>query len=162
MNWLDIVIIAIVVVSAVACLFQGAIRTVFGIAGILAGIFLAGRYYEQLAILLSPDGASWSGIAAYAIILFATLVAVLVVGWIVARIVHLVMLGWLDKLIGFVLGAGLGAILCAAILIIVSKYSSEAVGFVSQSALAEFLMAKFPLVLALLPQDFNFVKDIFQ
>ena len=162
MNWLDIVIIVIAAVSAIACLFQGAIRTAFGIAGLLGGIFLAGHYYQSFASLLSPDGASWSKVAAYAIILLLTLLAALIIGWVAKQFIHLVVLGWIDKLVGFVLGAGLGAMLCAAILTIVSKYLPGTVDFISQSTVAEFLVAKFPLLLALLPEEFDFVKDIFQ
>ena len=71
MNWLDIVIIVVAVLLGIAGLRQGIIKTVIGIAGLIGGIVLAGRYYDELAARLSPAGATWANIAAYAIILIA-------------------------------------------------------------------------------------------
>ena len=161
MNWLDIVIIVVVVLLGFGGLRQGIIRTVFGIAGLIGGIVLAGRYYDELAAVLSPSGATWVNIAAYAIILLATLIVAGVVGNLVAKAVHFAALGWLDRLIGCVLGIFIGGLLCAAILAIVLKYYPAAAATISQSGVAEFLMDQFPLLLALLPADFDFIRDFF-
>ena len=161
MNWLDIVIIVVAVLLGLAGLRQGIIRTVFGIAGLIAGVVLAGRYHDELAALLFPADARWADIAAYVIILLATLVAAAVVGWLVARLVHFAALGWLDRLLGFIVGIFTGGLLCAAILAVVLKYYPGAGTFVSQSGIARFLMDGFPLLLALLPADFDSVRDFF-
>ena len=162
MNWLDIVIIVVAFLCAIPCLRRGAIRTAFSAAGIVLGIFLAGHYYHSLANLFSSDDATWAGIAAFALILIATLVIATIAGWVIARIVQIMMLGWLDKLVGFVLGAGIGGMLCAAILTIISKYFPSAGEVIAQSVLARFLMDQFPLLLALLPEEFDRVRDFFQ
>ena len=161
MNWLDIVIIVVAVLLGIVGLRQGIIRTVFGIAGLIGGIVLAGRYYGGLAAVLSPSGATWANIAAYAIILIATLIVAGVVGSLVAKLVHFVMLGWLDRLVGCVLGVVIGGLLCAAVLAIVAKYYPGSVATISQSGLARFLMEQFPLLLALLPEEFDFIRDFF-
>ena len=161
MNWLDIVIIVVAVLMGFLGLRQGIIRTVFGIAGLIGGIVLAGRYYGGLAAVLSPSGATWANIAAYAIILIATLIVAGVIGWLVARLVHLVLLGWLDRLVGCILGVVIGGLLCAAVLAIVGKYYPGAEAVISQSGLARFLMGGFPLLLALLPKEFDLIRDFF-
>lgn len=161
MNWLDILIIVVAGILGFVGLRNGIIRTAFGIAGLIGGIVLAGRYYGGLAHLISPAGAIWATIAAYAIILLATLIVASVIGWLVARLVRIAMLGWLDRLVGFVLGAFIGSMLCAAVLAIVSKYYSGAAGVIASSAIARFLMAGFPLLLALLPEEFDSVRDFF-
>ena len=161
MNWLDIVIIVVIVLLGVAGLRQGIIRTVFGIAGLIGGIVLAGRYYGELAALLFPSGAIWGNIAAYAIILLATLLVAGVIGWLVAKLVHFAALGWLDRLVGFILGVVIGGLLCAAVLAIVGKYYPGAEAVISQSVIARFLMEQFPLLLALLPAEFDFIRDFF-
>jgi membrane protein required for colicin V production len=161
MNWLDIVIIVVAVLLGIVGLRQGIIKTVFGIAGLIGGIVLAGRYYDELAAVLSPSGATWVNIAAYAIILIATLIVAGVIGRLVAKLVHLVLLGWLDRLVGCVLGVFIGGLLCAAILAIVVKYYPGTEAVISQSGLARFLMERFPLLLALLPGDFDFISDFF-
>lgn len=161
MNWLDIVIIVVAVLLGLAGLRQGIIKTVFGIAGLIVGIVLAGRYYGELAALLSSSGATWANIAAYAIILIATLIVAGVIGWLVAKLVHFVMLGWLDRLVGCVLGVFIGGLLCAAVLAIVGKYYPGTESVISQSVIAKFLMERFPLLLALLPEEFDFIRDFF-
>ena len=161
MNWLDIVIVIISIIFAILGLWKGAIRATFSLAGLIGGIILAGHYYQPLAALLSPGGAAWSRIAAYAIILIATLVVAGIIGWIVAKMVHVTILGWLDRLLGLVLGFAIGSMLCAAILAILSKYLSGMEAVIANSALARLLMWQLPLLLALLPDEFAFIHDFF-
>jgi membrane protein required for colicin V production len=146
MNWLTIVIIVVIVGLGIAGLRQGLIRTVFGIAGLIGGIFLAGRYYDELAARLFPSGAMWGNIAAYAIILIATLVVAGVIGWLLAKLVNFAALGWLDKLVGGILGVVIGGLLCAAILAIAVKYYPGMATTVDQSVIARFLVGGFPLL----------------
>ncbi|OGN98280.1 MAG: hypothetical protein A2Z77_05770 [Chloroflexi bacterium RBG_13_51_36] len=161
MNWLDIVIVVVAVLLGLAGLRQGIIRTVFGIAGLIAGIVLAGRYYDNLAAALFPAGGTGAHIAAYVIILLATLLVAGVVGWLIAKLVHFAMLGWLDRLVGFILGVFIGGLICAAVLAIVLTYYPGAEAVISRSGLARFLMDGFPLLLALLPAEFDFIRDFF-
>jgi len=146
MNWLDIVIIVVVAFLGIVGLRQGLIRTVFGIAGLIGGIFLAGRYYDELAALLFPSSAIWANIAAYAIIAVATMVVAGVIGWLLAKVVNFVALGWLDKLVGGILGVVIGALLCAAILAIVVKYYPGMGATINQSIIARFIVRGFPLL----------------
>lgn len=53
MNWLDIVIAALVALSALFGYRKGFLRKLFGIIGILAGFFLAVRFYSAVFDLLS-------------------------------------------------------------------------------------------------------------
>ena len=161
MSWLDATIIVIALVFGLSGLRKGAIRAAFDIAGLVAGIVLAGRYYQSLASILSSSGAVWAKIAAYAIILLVTLVVASVIGWIVAKLVHITILGWIDRLVGLVLGVAIGSMLCAAALAIVSKYFPSSEAIISQSAIARFLMDQFPLLLVLLPEEFDFIRDFF-
>jgi membrane protein required for colicin V production len=146
MNWLDIVVIIVVVSLGIAGLRQGLIRTVFGIAGLIGGIFLAGRYYDELAARLFPSAAIWGNIAAYAIIAIATLVVAGVIGWLLAKLVNFAALGWLDKLVGCILGVVIGGLLCAAILAIAVKFYPGMEATIDQSVIARFLVGGFPLL----------------
>jgi membrane protein required for colicin V production len=146
MNWLDIVIIIVVVSLGIAGLRQGLIRTVFGIAGLIGGIFLAGRYYDELAARLFPSAAIWGNIAAYAIIAIATLVVAGVIGWLLAKLINFAALGWLDKFMGFILGVVIAGLLCAAILAIAVKFYPGMEATINQSVIARFLVGGFPLL----------------
>jgi membrane protein required for colicin V production len=146
MNWLTIVIIVVVAGLGIAGLRQGLIRTVFGIAGLIGGIFLAGRYYDELAALLFPSAAIWANIAAYAIIAIATLVVAGVIGWLLAKLVNFAALGWLDRLVGCILGVVIGGLLCAAILAIAVKFYPGMEAAINESVIARFLVGGFPLL----------------
>jgi membrane protein required for colicin V production len=161
MNWLDILIIVAALLLGFVGLRQGIIRTVFGIAGLIGGIVLAGRYYGALAGVLSPGGAIWASVAAYAIILIATLVVAGLVGHFIAKLVSLAALGWLDRLIGFLLGVFVGLLSSAAALAIVAKIYPGSEATISQSVVAKFLIAQLPLVLALLPKEFGSIRNFF-
>jgi len=49
MNWLDFVILAIIVVTMIVGIFKGFVRQVIGLAAVVAGLVLAVVYYEQAA-----------------------------------------------------------------------------------------------------------------
>jgi uncharacterized membrane protein required for colicin V production len=122
---------------------------------------LAGHFYQGLALKLSAEGATWAVIAAYAIILLVTLIVASVAGWFVAKMVHALPFGWVDRVIGFILGAFVGCMLCAAMLAILCKYIPSVEAAVAQSAVAATVMKGFPLLLALLPENFDFLSGLF-
>jgi membrane protein required for colicin V production len=161
MNWVDIAIIAGAVLFGLLGFWQGFIKALFGILGLIVGIALAGHFYQPLALKLSSEGAAWAGIAAYAIILVVTVIVAGVAGWFVAKMVHALPFGWLDRLLGFILGAFMGSMLCAAVLAILCKYVPGVEAAVAQSAVAATVMKGFPLLLALLPDNFDFLSGLF-
>ena len=161
MNWVDIVIIAGAVLFGLLGLRQGFIKALFGILGLIVGIVLAGHFYQPLALKFSSEGAAWAGIAAYAIILVVTVIAAGVAGWFVAKTVHALLFGWLDRMLGFILGAFMGCMLCGAMLAILCKYVPSVEAAVAQSAVAATVMKGFPLLLALLPENFGFLSGLF-
>jgi membrane protein required for colicin V production len=71
-----------------------------------------------------------------------------------------VLLGWVNRLGGAVLGFILGAFFCGAVLTMWVKYIGIG-DTVSGSALARFLLDGFPLALGLFPAEFDSVRDFF-
>jgi membrane protein required for colicin V production len=146
MNWLSILIIVAIASLAIAGLRQGMVRAAFGIAGLIVGIALAGRYYDELAALLFRSGADWANILGYAMIAVATLVVAGIIGFFLSKLVNFAALGWLDKLVGLILGILIASLLCASILAIVLKYYPGTTGTIDESIVARFLVKAFPLV----------------
>jgi membrane protein required for colicin V production len=162
MNWLDVAIIVVAVVLGFVGMKHGIIRTVFSIIGLVVGIVLAGRYYDGFANLFSSYEFAWAGIVAFAIILLATMALVGWIGSLISKLLKSLMLGWIDKLVGGILGLFLGAVFCAAFFTIVAKYFPGAGTYFVNSTMATLLMSKFPLLLGLLPSDFDFIRNLFQ
>ena len=162
MNWVDIAIIIAGLIFAFIGLSHGLIRMAFSIAGLVGGIALAGRYHEPFAAILSPSGSNWAGIAAFVIIVFATLVVANLISQLIKKAANILLLGWVDRVCGFILGAGIGVMLCAASLTIVSKYFPNLVqDTIGQSTVAKLVMDQFPMLLGLLPENFDFIRDSF-
>ena len=162
MNWLDIAILVAIVVAAVIGLRTGIIKAVLSLAGLIVGVILAGRYYVLLSQQLSfiPQ-ASIAEIVAFAIILIGVLIIAAVLAGLFKWAASLVMLGWVNRLGGAVFGLVLGAILCSAILAIWVKFLGIQ-GAIVESTLAPILLDRFPMVLALLPDEFDIVRSFFR
>jgi membrane protein required for colicin V production len=161
MNWLDIVIIIGLIISLVNGIQQGLIKVLFSLAGGIIGVVLAGRYSDALAEKLSfISDINIAGIVAFIIIVIATLIVATILGIIVKKIASAVLLGWLDKLGGAVLGVVMGAIFIGAILAMYLRYEGPT-DVITSSALATFLLDKFWVVLGLLPDQFDYIRSYF-
>lgn len=162
MNWLDIVTLILIIISAVIGLKIGIIKALFTAAGMIVGVVLAGRFSESLAGTLTfISDAGWAKVIAFAIIL----IGVMVIAWVLAAVIKkatsAVLLGWVNRLGGAVLGFVLGAFFCGALLTMWVNFLGIG-GTVSDSALARLLLDGFPFVLALLPAEFDSVRSFFQ
>ncbi len=161
MNWLDIIIIVVVVIATFWGLRTGLIMAVLSLAGLIVGVILAGRFYiplsEQLGFI--PQ-ATVAKVVAFAIIL----IGVMIIAGVLARLLKwaatITMLGWVNRLGGAVFGLVLGAIFCSALLAIWVKFFGS--GLVTEAFLARVLLDKLPLILGLLPSEFDAVRSFFQ
>jgi membrane protein required for colicin V production len=162
MNWLDIIILILLVVPALIGLKIGIIKAVLTVIGIIVGVVLAGRFYEPLAdamSFISNEGVA--KIVAFAIILVVVMIIAAVGAALIKKVVSAMLLGWVNRLGGAILGLVLGAIFCGALLSIWVKFLG--IGeTVSESALANMLLDGFPMILAFLPDEFDSVRSFFQ
>ena len=162
MNWLDIVIIVLIAIPTLIGLRTGIIKSALSLAGVIIGIILAGRYYVALSEQLTfiPQ-ANFARIAAFAIILIGVMIVAGILASLLKWITSAVMLGWVNHLGGATFGFVLGAIFCSALLAIWVKFLGIG-GPIAESGLAPLLLDRFPLILALLPEEFNAVRSFFQ
>lgn len=162
MNWLDIVIIVVIAISAFGGLKNGLIKAVLSLAGLIVGVVLAGRYYtpisEQLTFIPQDNIAR---IVAFAIILIGVMVIAGVLANLLKRAVSAVMLGWVNRIGGAVFGLVLGAVFCGALLAMWIKFIGIQ-SIIVESAMTNMLLDFFPVVLALLPDEFGAVRSFFQ
>ena len=162
MNWLDIVIIVAIAITALIGLKIGIIKAVLFLAGLIVGVILAGHFYvplsEQLAFIPQANIAK---IVAFTIILIGVMVIAGVLTKLLKWAASVMMLGWVNHLGGAVFGLVLGAILCSALLATWVKFFGVT-GAITESSLTALLLDRFPMVLALLPEEFDAVRSFFQ
>lgn len=162
MNWLDIVLIVILAVAAFVGLKLGLIKMVLGLVGVVVGVILAGHFYLPLAerlTFISSEGVA--RVVAFAIILVGVMVVALVLAGLLKWAASLMMLGWVNRLGGAVLGVLMGAVFCGAFLAAWVKFFGAG-GAIIGSFLAGVMLDGFPLILALLPAEFDAVRAFFQ
>ena len=161
MNWLDIVIIIGLLVALFSGLKAGLVKMLFIVVGVIIGVTLAGRYADGLGNAMGfISDHNTAATVAFVIILVATLIVALILAVIVERLVHWVLLGWLDSLGGAIFGLLLGAIFIGAILAMCYHWLGVQ-ETIAGSALGRFLIDKFGLVLGLLPAEFQGIHSIF-
>ena len=162
MNWLDIVLIAVLALATFLGFRRGIIAMVFPIVGLIIGVVLAGHYYGTVGGWLPIDNQQHAGWAGYAIIIVVVLIVSVILASVLRRFIRLVLLGWVDRLGGAILGLAVGGLFCAAVLAASVKFGLGS-GLVDGSGISTLLLDWLPAVLVLLPGEFgDAVRDFFQ
>ncbi len=162
MNWVDIVLVIAIAISALIGMKKGVIGIALTLAGLVLGVFLAGRYYILLSQYLSfISHAGLVKVAAFAIIFIGVMVIAGVLARLLGKIASAIMMGWANRIGGGVLGGILGAIFCGAFLAMWVKFLGMT-QVIAESRIAPILLNQFPRVLALLPGEFEAIRFFFQ
>jgi membrane protein required for colicin V production len=104
---IDLLFILVLAYGVIRGLFKGFIVEAVTFAGLLAGLFFARQYSLFLAEYISGFGDISSRLSlAIAFLMIVIVVAVVfyVIAKIVEKIAKIILLGWLDKLLGMVFG----------------------------------------------------------
>ena len=161
MNWLDIFLIVALFIPAFIGLKQGIIKSALSPAGLIVGVVLASNFYTVLgsALSLIPNE-QVAEFVAFGLIIAVVMLITSLASRLLKSILSIVMLGWVDHLGGVVFGVLLGSILWGATLAVWVGFFGT--GLVTESFIAAVLLDKFPLVLALLPSEFDIIRNYFQ
>lgn len=161
MNWLDIVILIVIVLFFFGGLKNGIIKTLVSLAGLVAGTALAGQYYPILTPYLTfiPE-ITIANIVAFISILMAVLVFAAVVAVILTHFAKAILLGWLNGLLGGVFGFLMGVITVSVLCAIWVRFRGPS-DVIQESQFARTLLNYFPFILSLLPSDFGSIREFF-
>lgn len=164
MNWLDIVIIIFLAITTITGLSKGLIKTIIPLVGVIVAVVLAGRLYGSVGDWLSTwlHSTSQANIVGFAIIFVAVIIVSLIIASLLNKFLSLLLLGWIDKLGGAILGLLIGGFVIGAILTIITRYNFPGMqGTIHNSSLASFFVAHFNMALPLLPKEFDSVRQFF-
>jgi membrane protein required for colicin V production len=153
MNALDIGLIVLLAVGAFIGLMRGLVRILIGILTLVVAFFLASRYQDQIAAVLTGRHVSETParIGAYVLVFLATMIAGGLVAWVVGKMLKLAMLSFPDRLAGGALGV-VAALLAAAFLVhpLVAS-SADGSRLLTTSKLAPYVSVVADLVNAVAP-----------
>jgi membrane protein required for colicin V production len=115
MVWIDIAIIALVVLSAVLSLFRGFVKEALALASWLVALWVAMLFYADLAVVLSQWIAepSLQNIAAFSILFISVLLLGALVNYLAGKLVVKTGLTGTDRMLGAVFGVARGAFIVA-------------------------------------------------
>ena len=126
-NWLDLVI----TVTWISGLFlgwkMGLFGAVFAAGGAVVGVFLAARFSDDVADLLTDSVTSdtLATVIAYVAILALAFTAAQVLRAVLIEGLKRIAMGWLDPVGGMLLGLVAGFILAGALVAVMARYSSD-------------------------------------
>ena len=128
MNWVDWVILGIVGASVIAGLFRGAIRTLFGFAGVIVGFLVASRESGAVGMVL----ANWmreevAAVLGFVLVFAGIAIVFALTGWLLRTFLVKIFLGWVDRTLGLFLG-----FVKAAVIVGVLALAAEATGLVPE------------------------------
>ena len=160
MNWLDVTLVLFLALATLLGLSRGLVKIVLPAIGLMVGVIVAGRYYDALAhrVLSSHSNAAY--VIAFVLIVTIFLIAAVILAYILQKTLSLILLGWADRLLGGLLCLVIGSLFVGTVLALLLKYSL-AVPSIEESAVASFLVDKFPMTLSLMPREFEGVKSFF-
>ena len=126
-TWFDIIIIAVVIILGIKGIINGLIKEVFGLIGIIGGVIIASRNANLVGDLISLYIYQLSDSAEF---FFGFLLALLVfwficlmLGNLLTKMLKMSGLGFVDRLLGFFVGAAKIFLVLAILAAIVSKIS---------------------------------------
>lgn len=119
MSDLDIVIIAVWVIFTILGIYWGLIRQGLALAGLVVGLVVAGRYSSEIAAWLSSFIAddTLSGVLGFLLVLGGVSLSTSLIASLLRIFVGLLFLGWLDHLLGGLLGLLQGVLASAIVLV---------------------------------------------
>jgi len=165
MNWLDIVVILVIVALTLAAYSAGLIREVVTFFAVVIGVVVASLLYERLArdVLVFNDDEG----AAEAVSFLMLFGAVYLFGQIGAYVLKtgaaLLMLGPLDHFGGAVFGFVKGIIVVQVLLVIFASYPSlDLDGAVADSKVARYIVDDLGIVRRVAPENIRDRFDVFR
>ncbi len=163
MNSLDTMIVVVVLVFGALGIYWGLIRQVLAVVGLVAGVVMASRYglvvADALGSVISSDAVA--NALGFVFVMIAVSAAASLLATLLRRFVGLLFLGWLDHLIGGLLGVLQGLLACAVLVIVAATFPTEL--WMDGLAASQFapLLTRVPgaLILMLLPEPFHFAAQ---
>ena len=127
MNWLDLIIILILIGGVFSGYRNGLIGEVASLAGLILGIWGAVRFSWWAAELLEGFGLSFSlmPVISFVITFIVIVLVVQAVAGLVRHLLETISLGWFNKIAGIAAGVVKAAIISSVILILISSFDDR-------------------------------------
>jgi len=106
MHIVDIIFCGIGLIFLIIGIKRGFITEIFRLTAMIAGFVIAVQYHEELYRRLTfiTTSSNIKSVITFLTLYIATAGSLLIIGWAVRKLIHLTMLGWLDRALGGLIG----------------------------------------------------------
>jgi len=155
LNWLDVIVILVVIFFTIRGVLKGLFREAFGLAGILLGIIVAINRYEAVGQVIARELEKLSTLSpkvvnliSFSIIFIGIALLCSLAGVLLHKVAKYSFIRSLDQAGGFLLGLFEGSLICsiALILLSVSPLADRSSGWMKNSFFSPYLLKEGPAV----------------
>jgi membrane protein required for colicin V production len=160
MNWLDIVLLIILLVSMLLSARKGFSREIVGMAAAVLALVLGMWFYGLAGSFLQPyvSSARLANLIGFLLVVFAVMLLGGIVGWIVNRFLRTIGLSFFDRLLGAAFGLVRGMLVAIALLTAYMAFGPEVdsktvSASVLHSRIAPYVLDASHLAVAIAPME---------
>jgi membrane protein required for colicin V production len=124
--WFDAVIIGITLILAIKGFFNGFVKEIAGLIGLIGGLYLASKFFHQAGVYINENLISIKNSAAVDLVGFIAVfigfwLSVVFLGFLLNKILKISALGLLDKILGFIFAGAKFFLLISVIFVMLYK-----------------------------------------
>lgn len=159
MNLFDILLLCVILICFATGLRSGLIRQVFSWAAIIGGIALGFFFHESLGnLLLEKDiiaAPEITNILGFLIAACSAYILIHYLSRLLTDLMEKINMGWLDRLLGGVMGLIIGVLLCYLVVVGVKQFAGEDSPFVKDSVLAPKVVTGYHILREQVPDNLD-------
>ncbi len=155
MNTLDIIIICTLMFFIIRGIFRGFIREITSLAGVLIAIWTANKFQPQLTLILKNYLSSFPflPLVSFAIIFASVIILSIIAAILLKKIVHKILLGWIDRIFGGGIAALKALILTYLVIILLTFFLPSKAPLIARSKLAPLIVSSYQALVELISPD---------
>ena len=143
MNTIDIIILICLIPAAIQGFIKGFITEALSIASLILGAWLAFRFSELLCKSLAPYVGNVPEkvlqVISFALIMIIVVLLLALLAKLLKGILKIVLLGWLDRLLGIALGIAKAALILSIVIVLFGSLN-EMFGWIGEEKIAESVL----------------------
>ncbi len=163
---LDIVIGSIVIILGIKGFFSGFLKETFSFIGLVVGVYTASNVSKKMALSMGENFLHIENTTVLTLIIFLTVLAFIwlssiTIGALLSKLTKATGLGFINNILGFLIGGGKYFIIFAVIITALSNVKllkNSMTNFEKNSLLYPYLIMAGDFLIQLNPQDLNALK----